>query len=84
MNVRRTVSAALVILGFAFGFASGARADATPALDQRAIFEILCGGAPAANPRLQQHLWQVAGSLAAQRWTPPQVTIRFVVRATPR
>jgi hypothetical protein len=55
-----------------------------PILDQRAIFEILCGGAVASSPRLHDHLWQVAGSLAARRWTPPQVTVRVVAHAVPR
>ncbi len=53
-------------------------------LDQRAIFEILCGGAAVASPRLHAHLWQVAGSLAARSWTPPRVTVRVVSHTAPR
>ena len=50
-------------------------------LDQRAIFDILCGGMTLRDPDLQAHLWRVAGSLAARHWTPPKVTVRVVVKS---
>lgn len=64
--------------------AAPAAAEARPVLDQRAIFEILCGGATSPSPHLSEHLWRVAGSLAAQSWTPPQVRVRVVAHAAPR
>lgn len=57
---------------------------ATPSFDRNAIFEILCGGRSVLEPALRAHLWQVAGSLADRGWTPPQVTVRVVVRTPGR
>src|SRR5262245_25246097 len=50
-------------------------------LDRRAIYDILRGGAMLQDVGVEQHLWNVAGSLAAQSWTPPVVTVRMVVAA---
>lgn len=58
----------------------GATARTESALDREAIYAILCGGQPAADPSLRAHLWKVAGSLATRSWIPPKVTIRVVVQ----
>jgi hypothetical protein len=53
--------------------------QASTALDQGAIFSILCGGLPMTDRALSHHLWQMAGSLADSSWTPPRVTVHVVV-----
>lgn len=60
---------------------TSAPAAASRELDRRAIFDILRGGAMLQDVGFEQHLWSVAGSLAAQSWTPPVVTVRMVVAA---
>lgn len=52
---------------------------AAAGLDQAEIYEILCGGKVVRDPRLSDHLWTVAGSLAEKAWTPPEMTIHVVV-----
>ena len=75
-------TAAPLLLGTASSgtvLAAGVARDGN-ALDRTAIFEVLCGGKSVRDPKLREHLWRVAGSLAAKSWTPPQVTVRVVVR----
>jgi hypothetical protein len=64
--------------------AAAAAPASASSLDRAAIFEILCGGLTGPDPGLRAHLWQVAGSLASRRWTPPQVTVRVVVTTVGR
>ena len=49
-------------------------------LDRHQIFEILQGGVAIDDVDLADHLWRVAGSLAARGWKPPQVKVSVVVR----
>ena len=76
---------AVLILGL-LGGGSAASAGDSPAatgrvaaLDQGAIYHILCGGLAMEDTPLSAHLWEVAGSLANGNWKPPKVTIRVVV-----
>ena len=42
------------------------------------IYRILRGGLANLDPEVQQHLWDVAGSLAEGEWSPPRVIIHAV------
>ncbi|MAF26385.1 MAG: hypothetical protein QF819_06610 [Gemmatimonadota bacterium] len=42
------------------------------------IYQVIRGGGPVEDEELSDHLWRVAGSLAALGWTPPTVTVEVI------